>query len=194
MTAKTTYAVIAGGVFALHALSGCVPAVVAGAGAGATVAVQERSAGQAVDDYAIWTKIRHLYLQSGRDGLGAGVNVEVVEGRVHLTGKVPTPQARLDAAKLAWDANGVRTVTNDIEVDDTSSLGDYAKDKWIFTQMKARLLAEKGVRSVNYSVEVVNAVVYIMGVAQNGEELDRVVRVARSIPGVKNVVIHARIK
>lgn len=176
------------------ALSGCIPALVAGAAGGATIAAQDRPISEAAEDYALWTKIHHYYLQSGRAGLATGVNVEVVEGRVHLTGKVPTPNARIDAAKLAWQAEGVTSLTNDIIVNDTSSLVDYAEDKWIFTQMKSRLLLEKYVRSINYSIEVVNSVVYVMGIAQSHEEISRVARVARSIRGVRDVVIYARVK
>lgn len=170
------------------------PSIVAGVAGGATVAVQDRSATQAAKDYATWAKIRHYYIQSGRAGLPTSVNVEVVENRVHLTGKVPVPESRIEAARLAWQADGVSAVTNDIIVNDVSSLTNYTLDKWIFTQVKSRLLLERYVRSVNYSIEVVNATVYVMGIALNAAELDRVAHVIRSIRGVKNVVIHARIK
>ncbi len=47
---------------------------------------------------------------------------------------------------------------------------------------------------MNYSIETVNGVVYLIGVAQSQEELDRVINHARQISYVRRIVSHVRIK
>ena len=55
------------------------------------------------------------------------------------------------------------------------------------TQLAATLLADKSIKDVNYTTDVVHGVVYLMGVAQNRDELDRVVEHAQRVNGVKRV-------
>jgi osmotically-inducible protein OsmY len=50
------------------------------------------------------------------------------------------------------------------------------------------------VKNINYTVDVVNGVVYLMGIAQSQDELDRVVAHARDIGNVKRVVSHIVLK
>ncbi|MEJ0072169.1 MAG: BON domain-containing protein [Pseudomonadota bacterium] len=123
------------------------------------------------------------------------VDLSISEGRVHLTGTVPTPEMRLEAVKLVWQVEGVRQVIDDIEVgDDKSGVGGYARDVWISTQLRSDLLFDRAIESVNYSVETVEGTVYLMGVAQNQGELDRVTNYARNLSSVKRVVSYVRMK
>ena len=178
---------LAGSVF------GCVAAVVgAGATTGVTVA-QERSVGHAVDDTTIHAQVSSNLLQAS-EKLFIKVGVEVVEGRVLLTGSVPKPEDRVEAARLTWQVNGVKEVLNEIEVNDKSGLIDFAKDTWITTQMRTKMLTDSKISDINYSVETVDAVIYLMGIAQNQAELDRVTTHARNIRGVRKVVSHVILK
>lgn len=176
-------------------LSSCVLAA-AGAGAGATgySVAQERSAGDTIDDITIRTKINSLYIQKDVNDLYAGVSIEVNEGRVLLTGNVENPDSKVEAVRLAWQPQGVKEVINEIEVRNKTSLRNDAKDAWITTQVKSKLLLEKNVRSINYNVETVNAVVYLIGIAQDENELDVATVVASKVKGVKKVVSHVRLK
>ena len=175
------------------ALGACAPAVV-GAGAAAGVAAsQERGFKGAIADTEIRLEINHLWLQESTS-LYRKVNLQVQEGRVLLTGQVPNPEARVTAVRLAWQAEGVREVINEIEVADTSSLLDAARDEWIATKLRARLLADAEVASINYSIESVNGALYLIGVAQDQAELDRVLAHARDIAYVRRVVTYVRLK
>jgi osmotically-inducible protein OsmY len=178
----------------LVSINGCIPAVIGTAATTGMITAQDRSAGDAVDDAIIATKIKHLYLNKNAQDLLAGASVEVIEGRVHLTGKVETPETRIDAVRLAWQPDGVKEVINEIQIQKTSNLKDIAKDEWISLQLDTRITLEKNVRSFNYSTDVVNGIVYIMGISQGKEELDKVVEIASKIKGVKKVVTHVRIK
>jgi osmotically-inducible protein OsmY len=101
---------------------------------------------------------------------------------------------RLDAIRLAWQANGVREVINEIKVSDKGGISAYARDSWVTAELKARLLFDKKVQSINYSVETVDGTVYLMGIAQNRDELDRVQSYARTLAYVKQVVSYVRMK
>lgn len=174
-------------------LSGCAPFVV-GAGASAGVATaQERGFKGAMNDTEIRLHINDLWLQESLS-LYSKINLQVQEGKVLLTGNVPDPETRLNAVRLAWQANGVREVINEIEVQDKSSLTDSAQDIWIATQLKTKLLVDSEVSSINYSIETVNQVVYLMGVAQSQAEIDRVIGHAKNISYVRRVVNYVRVK
>ncbi len=176
-------------------VGGCTPVGVAvGAGAGAGVAAaQERGFKGAMTDTEIRLAINDLWFKESLS-LYREVNLQVQEGKVLLSGNVPDPETRLNAVRLAWQVNGVREVINEIEVKDKSSLTDSAQDIWIATQLKAKLLVDSEVISINYSIETVNQVIYLMGVAQNQAELDRVIGHAKNIAYVRRVVSYVRIK
>lgn len=174
-------------------LSGCGSAVI---GAAATVGVhaaQDRSLGDAVDDAGILLEINQQMLQSS-EVLFRKVDVDVVEGRVLLTGSVPSPDERIAASRIAWQAKGVQEVLNELQVQDTSSLSDYARDTWIATQLRGAILGDQRIFDINYNIDVVNGVVYLFGIARTDEELDALVSHARTIKGVKKVVSHVSVR
>jgi osmotically-inducible protein OsmY len=175
------------------ALGGCTEAIV-GAGATAGVAVaQERSVGAAIDDTTIQLDINRRLFEKD-EKLFTKINLEVVEGRVLMTGVVPKPDDKVEAVRLAWTAPGVKEVINEIQVQDKTSLTDFASDAWITTRLRATMLTDRDVSDINYSVETVNGTIYLMGIARNRAELDRVTNHARNIPGVKQVKSFVRLK
>ncbi len=174
-------------------LSGCASLAIGGAATTGVAVAQERSVGDAIDDVTIRVDInRRLFEKS--EVLFVGVSIEVVEGRVLLTGNVPTPEERVEAVRLAWLAPGVSEVINEISISDRSSLIDYFKDMGITGQLRFELLRDGDISDINYSIETQNAVIYLMGIAQDQAELDRVVNHARNIAGVKKVVSYAVLK
>lgn len=175
-------------------LGACVPLIAGGAAATGMTVAKEKSVGSSVDDTVIQTEINHYYLQSDIDNLFANVETRVDEGRVLLTGKVPTDHAALEAVRLAWKAKGVKEVINELKVTDKSSIRDYTKDAWISTQIKSKLLFEKNLKSINYSIETLNQEVYLFGIAQDQRELDKALTIARTVSGVKKVINHVILK
>jgi osmotically-inducible protein OsmY len=167
-------------------LSGCIWVAATGAVAGVSAARQERTIGHAIDDTVIKTTL-DTRLARQYPGLYVRVSTTVVEGRVLLAGRVDKPETRLDATRVAWSVEGVKKVDNDVEVSDMSGWLDGPADFIMRTQLAATLLADKSIKDVNYTTDVVHGVVYLMGVAQNEEELDRVVTHAQHVTGVKRV-------
>ncbi len=170
-------------------LADCAPvAVGAVTGAGLAVA-EERSVGNVVDDLTIRTELNHLFFADDVD-LYQRVTLSVNEGRVLLKGAVTEPEHRIRASRLAWQADGVREVINELQVTDRGGLVDYARDTWISAQLKTALLFDREVGHLNYSVETVNSVVYLFGIARSEAELARVVEHARAVEDVERVVNH----
>ncbi|MBI3452793.1 MAG: BON domain-containing protein [Rhodospirillales bacterium] len=181
------------GLLAAAPLAGCVGAAV-GAGATAGVAaVQERGIKGAVSDTAIRAEINHYWLQKDQALLG-DMNLQIHEGRVLVTGSTKDADLRAEAITLAWKAKGVREVINEVEISSEGGIVNYARDTAISAELRTRLLFAKEVQSVNYSIETVNGVVYLIGVAQHQEELDRVLNIARNIANVRRVVSHVLMK
>ncbi len=152
----------------------------------AEVGLQERSMVETAADAGIRAQINQIWLRNDKR-LFVDLNLQVFERRVLLSGAVTTEDARADAIRLTWQANGLREVINEIDVTDEGGLGAYARDTAIVTQLNTWLLTAKGVHSLNYSVEAVNKTVFLLGVAQDQDELDRVLNYAKSIASVRRV-------
>ncbi len=175
-------------------LEGCVGAVVVGTVGGAgVVAAQERPVGQALDDTNIQLELQRDLIREGGYRLFNDVNIEVVEGRVLLTGNVPDPTDRITAARLAWRIDGVRQVANELNVADDSSVLDYFKDTFITLKIKPQLLVHEDVQDINYSIETLNGIVYVIGIARTQRELDLVHEIIRNTRGVDEVVSYVTV-
>ncbi|MDX2113903.1 MAG: BON domain-containing protein [Alphaproteobacteria bacterium] len=176
------------------ALSGCIPLLIAGGTETAAVVAQERSVGNAIDDAAILIQIKNKFANKDYKDLLANVEVKSVEGRVLLTGNVNKPESQIEAVRLAWQVEGVKEVINEIQISDRAGIWNYTRDVWVSTQVRSRMILEKGVRSINYSVITVNQVVYLMGIAQDQTELDKVTHIASTTSYVQRVVSYVKLK
>lgn len=176
-------------------LSGCsTTGAVIGAGAvAANTAAEERSFQKAVTDVQIQLEINDLFLRENVS-IFRKVNIQVNEGKVLLSGNVELPEHRIIAVREAWKATGVREVINEIEVNNDSGLTDYARDVWINTQLKTVLLFDKEITSINYNIDTVNQSVFLLGIAQNQQEINRVIAHAKDIDYVKRVVSYVTLK
>jgi osmotically-inducible protein OsmY len=168
-------------------LAGCIETAVGAGAVAGTTAMQDRGIKGATTDTGIRATINHQWLEKDHN-MWMALNLQVYEGRVLVSGTLPNEDQRSDAIQLAWKAKNVREVINEIEVTNEGGMVNYARDTSISTQLSAKLLFAKEVQSVNYSIEVVNGSVYLLGVAQSQAELDRVLDIARNIGNVKRVV------
>ena len=167
--------------------SGCAPAVLGVGTAAVAASSTEKGLSTSVSDGLIFTKIQDNFLQTDAS-LPTVVDVTVNDGAVLLTGKVKTPEEKVLATKLTWEVRGVREVVNEIQVTDKSSIKDTAKDLAASAQLRGKLIADSGVSSLNFSIDVVNGTVYLSGVAADAEEMNRVVSHARDLRFAQQVV------
>jgi len=176
-------------------LGACDPvSLTLGAGAATGVAAyQERGIEGVARDAAIEARIFKLWVQSDKQ-LAVHMSIEVYESRALLTGVASTEQERAKAVGLAWKADGVEDVMNEIIVGEKPGLGEIARDTAITAELKSKLTFDDKVLAVNYAIETVRGTVYVLGIAQDKAELDHVIARARNISYVKHVVSYVRIK
>ncbi|NCT40538.1 MAG: BON domain-containing protein [Alphaproteobacteria bacterium] len=186
-----TVSVCALGVFALQ---GCTAVGVAtGVGATAGVAmVQEGGISRAAKDAVIQAKINELWFSYNVE-MFTKLDMTINNGRVLLTGVVQNPEHRVEAVRLAWQPEGVKQVINEITVADSNGITGYARDAWINGRLRTALMFDKNVLSVNYSIDTVRRVVYLMGYAQDQAELNRVIEIARTMRDVEQVVSYVKL-
>lgn len=174
-------------------LSGCaalLPISVAGT---AMFISDERSIGKMIDDKLIYTNITGELSKKGGGQMFLGVNVHVLEGRVLLTGNIGSKAYIDEATKTSWSVRGVREVINQLSIE-MKPLSNSANDLLIEKSIQSRLLVEKKMISTNYKIIVNNNIVYILGIAQNEDEMQRVLYIASNGKGVSKVMNYIILK
>ena len=174
-------------------ISGCQTAFITGSSKLILVDKEERTFTNFVEDSIILAQLKNVYF-SNNEKIFFNVSVEVIEGRVLLTGAVEQTDERIEATKLAWGIEGVNEVINEIQISNDEDILDYADDLIMKTKINAKLLLERNILNLNYSVEVVNGIVYVIGIAQTQEELNSVINICQGTYGVKNVINYVRLK
>lgn len=174
-------------------LGACVPVVAAGVGTAVGVAaVQEGGLSEAASDVAIQASINDLWFKHDTT-MFLKLDLTINQGRVLITGVVQEPQHRVDAVRLAWQAQGVTQVINEIKVANSEGIVGFAKDTWITTRLRTAIMVDGDIESLNYSIDTVQGTIYLMGFAQDQAELDLVMQKARTIPNVKQVVSYVKL-
>ena len=174
-------------------LGGCGPALMAGVATTGVVLAQDRTVGEAIDDATLQFNLRQRLYNASHDDF-TGVDLEVVEGRVLMTGRVDDQETRIEASRIAWTTPGVDDVINEVNISEQRYGMIRPRDAWITTQLRARLIGDTNVRQVNYHIETLQGTVYLFGVAQDEGELARVSEHAEAIGGVERIVSHMRVK
>ena len=179
--------------FILLHISGCAQVVTGTAVKVATVSQEERSIGEFVDDAIIKALIKNTYFDQS-ENLFFNIDVEVSQGRVLLTGTVDNIDLKIEATRIAWGIKGVKTVINEIQISNSDSILNFADDLVISTKILGKLMLEEEVNSLNYNVETVNKLVYIIGIAKTEKERDLVLGIAKDVYGVEEVINYINIK
>ena len=116
------------------------------------------------------------------------LQVEVIDGRIFLTGKVNDPEEKIKITKLAWETKGVRSVKNAIKIKGNSSFKRTAKDILITSQLRSALIFNKKTKARNYTLETIDGKVYIFGIAMDKQEKKEVIDEANKIYDVQEVI------
>ena len=156
-------------------------------GKGVNITFDPRTVGMQIDDtimqknlIARLTLLEKKYFMS--------IQVEVLDGRIFVTGKVDKPEEKIKITKMAWETKGVRSVKNAIEIKGKSSFKISAGDVLITSQLRSAIIFNKKIKSSNYTLETINKKIYIFGIAFNEDEREEVIKEAKSIYDVKKVV------
>ena len=168
-------------------LSGCTSAILSVGTAAVAASTTEKGFSTSVADSQIHAKLTDRFIKTNLS-LVTAVDISVNDGAVLLTGKIKTPEEKILATKLTWEIRGVREVVNHLQVTDSSSIKDIAKDRAAWAALRTKLIADSDISSLNFSIAVVNGIVYLSGIAANADEANRVVAHARNVRFTQEVV------
>ena len=169
-------------------LSGCVGVSSKGIfGTGVSVAMDPRTVGTQIDDSIMQKNLSTRIILLDKKYL-LSVKSKVLDGRIFLTGKVENPEEKLKLTKLSWETTGVRSVKNDIKIKEEFNFKQSAKDLLITSQLRTALILNKNIKSSNYQIDTYKKKIYIYGISNTSEEKDEVLKEAKEILDVENVI------
>jgi osmotically-inducible protein OsmY len=173
--------------FLLLVLASCIKSNISTFGRGVSIGFDPRTVGMQIDDTLMQKNlVARLTLTEKKYFLY--IQVEILDGRIFLTGKVDEPEEKIKITKMAWETKGVRSVKNAIEIKGQSNFKGAGKDILITTQLRTALLFNKLIKSGNYTLETINKTIYIFGIAMNDDEKKEVIEEAKKIYDVKKVI------
>ena len=156
-------------------------------GKGVSIGFDPRTVGMQIDD-TLMQKNLVARLTLSEKKYFFSVQIEILDGRIFLTGKVNEPEEKIKITKLAWETKGVRSVKNAISIKGQSNFKSAAKDILITSQLRTGLIFNRKIKSNNYTLETINENIYIFGIAMNNEEKKEVINEANKIYNVKKVI------
>ena len=156
-------------------------------GTGVSVAFDPRTVGTQIDDSIMEKNFTARMLLKNKKYLFA-IDTQVLDGRFFLTGKVENPEEKLQLTKLAWETLGVRSVRNDIKIKEEFNFKQSAKDLLITSQLRAAIILNKKIKATNYQIDTYKKKIFIYGIAITEDEKDEVLKEAKEILDVKDVI------
>ena len=156
-------------------------------GTGVSVATDPRSIGTQIDDSIMQKNLSARIILIDKKYL-LSIKSKVLDGRIFLKGKVDNPEEKLKLTKLAWETQGVRSVRNDIKIREDFNFKQSAKDILITSQLTTALILNKNIKSSNYQIDTFKKKIYIYGIAITSDEKDLVIKEAKQILDVEDVI------
>ena len=175
-------------IFVGFILSGCVGVSSKGVfGTGVSVALDPRTLGTQIDDSIMQKSLTAKILTKDKKYF-LSVKSKVIDGRIFITGKVDSPEEKLQITKIAWETKGARSVRNDIKIKEEFNFQQSAKDILITSQLRTALILNKNIKATNYQIDTYKKKIYVYGIALTFEEKDLVISEANEILDVENVI------
>ena len=172
-------------------LKSCAVPVIGGVGAIAlSSSAQEKGLGTSINDKVIYVRLRNA-IHNWNPSVSQKVSISVDNGSILVTGQLENINTKIDLTKTIWDVIGVKEVNNQVQISKISNLKNVAKDLASLGEIRAKLMASKELNSLNFSVDVVNNIAYISGIASSDKEIAIVTKIAqeaRFIIEVQNFV------
>ena len=179
----------------IMSISGCASTLVGGAASIGLASVQERSIKDAAIDLKLEVQIQEKLFRTSSGKLFANVGVTILEQRVMLVGNVESQKLRDLASTIAWGISPkIKDVLNELTIGENTSLVSEAKDARISLSLSALLIGDAEISDINFSHSVSKQIIFLIGIAQDTKELDKVIHHARTVKGVKKVISHLILK
>ena len=181
--------------FLITCLSGCASTLLGGAAVVGLASVQERSIKDAAIDMKLGLQLQKKLFTLSKEKLFSSVDVIIIEQRVMMIGNVESQELRDLASQAAWEISPkIKDVLNEITIGEKSTIISEAKDARISLSLSGLLIGDSDISDINFNHSVSEQVIFLIGIAQNDEELNKVINHARTVKGVKKVINHIILK
>ena len=181
--------------FLITCLSGCAGTLLGGAAVVGLASVQERSIKDAAIDMKLGLQLQKKLFTLSKEKLFSSVDVIIIEQRVMMIGNVESQELRDLASQAAWEISPkIKDVLNEITIGEKSTIISEAKDARISLSLSGLLIGDSDISDINFNHSVSEQVIFLIGIAQNDEELNKVINHARTVKGVKKVINHIILK
>ncbi len=168
-------------------IQSCAAPIIGGVGAVAlSSSAQEKGIGTSINDKVIYLKLRNA-IYEWNSSVSEKISISVDGGSILVTGQLKNVDKKINLTKVIWEVNGVKEVNNKVQITETSNLKNIAKDLASLGEIRARLMASKKLNSLNFSIDVVNNIAYISGIASSEEEVAIVSQIAQQARFIKEV-------
>ena len=159
-----------------------------------TEPVAKTTIGTAIDDSVVTANVMSAFV-SESDIKSLDIKVETRKGEVQLSGFVES-QTQMDRAiVVARAVPGVTGVQNNMGLKGTArTVGVKVDDGIVTAGVKAALLADEKVKSMDIAVVTRKGEVQLSGFVDGQSQIDRAVMVARAVDGVNGVSNEMSIK
>jgi hyperosmotically inducible protein len=143
--------------------------------------------GTELDDSVVTTRVKSALLEDA-DIKSFDIKVETRKGEVMLSGFVDNLTQSDRAATLTRSVEGVKAVDNKLVLKTgTTTAGNKLDDSVITTKVKAALIADNSIKSLDIMVVTRKGEVQLSGFVNNQGQIDRAMEVTRGIEGVTQV-------
>lgn len=149
--------------------------------------VPKTTVGTEIDDTVVTTRVKAALI-GDPTVKSYGFKVDTHKGEVQLSGFVDN-QAQVDrAVEVARAVEGVKSIDNKVTVKaGATTVGNKVDDGIVTAKVKAALLADASVKSLDIAIVTRKGEVQMSGFVDNQTQIDRAIEVARGIEGVKSV-------
>ena len=150
--------------------------------------------GTEIDDSVVTTRVKSA-LVADPDVKGFDFKVETRKGEVQLSG-FADDQTKIDRAiAVTRGVAGVKSIDNKVSVKSaTTTVGNKIDDGIVTAKVKAALLADANVKSLDIAVVTRKGEVQLSGFVDNQSQIDRAIEVSHGIEGARSISNEMSIK
>ncbi|EXF95703.1 phospholipid-binding protein [Pseudomonas fluorescens HK44] len=147
-----------------------------------------RTFGSKIDDSLIETKVGVNVAKASPDlDTGSHIIVTSFNGVVLLAGQTPRPDLKELAGQAAAAVQRVKTVHNELQVMQPSSILARNNDAWLTTKIKTQMLADASIPGSRIKVVTENGIVYLLGLVTK-QEAGQATNLVQGVSGVQKIV------
>jgi hyperosmotically inducible protein len=143
--------------------------------------------GTEIDDSVVTARVKAALL-ADPDVKSYGFKVDTRKGEVQLSGFVDSQTLIDHAIAVTRAVEGVKSIDNKVSVKGAdTTVGNKVDDGIVTAKVKAALLADASVKSLDIAVVTRKGEAQLSGFVDNQGQIDRAIEVAHGVDGVRSV-------